>query len=409
MTELKKKPELTASNIAPGDDVTLTVNEEANLVGTYTATAVLSGKDANRYILPTEYKKEFSILPSQTIFDGGVKSYHEKNETTDFNYGDMITIVVTPKATGLSPNSVESPKVLLSPTNGQMALFADGYQLSNFVNADNSGTYTMTYPTSNGILSPGSCTLTAVFRGDMNMVNHSEDITIQLSGDTYISVDSLAPTCETDGIKAHYKDTAGKLYLKENGIITEVSLKDLILPATGHQPGYWIQTQDKHYQECLNGCGYHLNEGNCTGGAAIFPDRATCEICGHPYGNYPEKPDIEKPDIETPNPDSPDPEVPNIEAPDIEAPNVESPDIESPDPEDSLPQFPETQTPGSETSDPESTDPSAQELVSESSANDVASEKAVKTGDTSPINLFLLMLLFSGILSIYAYNIRNNY
>mgnify|MGYP000464758372 CR=1 FL=1 len=78
MTELQKKPELTASNIAPGDDVTLTVNEEANLVGTYTATAVLSGKDANRYILPTECKKEFSILPSQTIFDGGVKSYHEK-------------------------------------------------------------------------------------------------------------------------------------------------------------------------------------------------------------------------------------------------------------------------------------------------------------------------------------------
>ena len=186
--------------------------------------------------------------------------------------------------------------------------------------------------------------------------------------------------------------------------MTEVSLKDLILPATGHQPGYWIQTQDKHYQECLNGCGYHLNEGNCTGGAAIFPNRAICEICGHPYGNYPEKPDIGKPDIETPNPDSPDPEVPNIEAPDIEAPNVESPD-----PEDSLPQFPDTQTPESETSDPESTDPSAQDLVSESSANDAASEKAVKTGDTTSINLLLLILLFSGILSIYVYNIRNNF
>ena len=146
--------------------------------------------------------------------------------------------------------------------------------------------------------------------------------------------------------------------------MTEVSLKDLILPATGHQPGYWIQTQDKHYQECLNGCGYHLNEGNCTGGAAIFPNRATCEICGHPYGNYPEKPDIEKPDIETPNPDSPDPDSP---------------------------------------------DPSAQELVSESSANDAASEKAVKTGDTTSINLLLLILLFSGILSIYVYNIRNNF
>ena len=57
----QKKPELTASNIAPGDDVTLTVNEEANLVGTYTATAVLSGKDANRYILPTNAKRVFHI------------------------------------------------------------------------------------------------------------------------------------------------------------------------------------------------------------------------------------------------------------------------------------------------------------------------------------------------------------
>ena len=73
-----KKPELSASNIRPGDDVTLTVKGEASLVGTYTATAVLSGKDANRYILPTECKKEFSILPSQTIFDGGVKILSRK-------------------------------------------------------------------------------------------------------------------------------------------------------------------------------------------------------------------------------------------------------------------------------------------------------------------------------------------
>ena len=32
-----KKPELSASNIRPGDDVTLTVKGEASLVGTYTA------------------------------------------------------------------------------------------------------------------------------------------------------------------------------------------------------------------------------------------------------------------------------------------------------------------------------------------------------------------------------------
>ena len=72
-------------------------------------------------------------------------------ETTNFAYGDIITITVTPKATGLSPDAAENPKVLLSPTNGQMALFFGDHQLSAFVNADTSGTYTLTYQTASGI------------------------------------------------------------------------------------------------------------------------------------------------------------------------------------------------------------------------------------------------------------------
>ena len=392
-----KKPELSASNIRPGDDVTLTVKGEASLVGTYTATASLSGKDSGRYVLSADAEKTFTIQPSQTIFDGGLKSFCDGTETTNFAYGDIITITVTPKATGLSPDAAENPKVLLSPTNGQMALFFGDHQLSAFVNADTSGTYTLTYQTASGILSPGACTLTAAFRGDTNMVDHSENITVQLTGDNYISVDFLAPTCETDGIKAHYKDKDGKLFINENGIMKEVTFQDLVLSATGHQPGAWIQDHDKHYQECLNGCGQHLHEGNCTGGSAIFPDRAVCDICGHPYGAYPEEPET----------DIPDPDVPENDSPDSEKPNPNVPDGTTPDDETSGDGTSDEELPSPEAFTPQL--PSSEALAATSqSASEKVSEKAVETGDTAPMKLLFLTLLSSGLISMSIYRSKKN-
>ena len=402
-----KKPELSASNIRPGDDVTLTVKGEASLVGTYTATASLSGKDSGRYALSADAEKTFTIQPSQTIFDGGLKSFCDGTETTNFAYGDIITITVTPKATGLSPDAAENPKVLLSPTNGQMALFFGDHQLSAFVNADTSGTYTLTYQTASGILSPGACTLTAAFRGDTNMVDHSENITVQLTGDNYISVDFLAPTCETDGIKAHYKDKDGKLFINENGIMKEVTFQDLVLSATGHQPGAWIQDHDKHYQECLNGCGQHLHEGNCTGGSAIFPDRAVCDICGHPYGAYPEEPETDIPDPDVPENDSPTPDVPENDSPDSEKPNPNVPDGTTPDDETSGDGTSDEELPSPEAFTPQL--PSSEALAATSqSASEKVSEKAVETGDTAPMKLLFLTLLSSGLISMSIYRSKKN-
>ena len=402
-----KKPELSASNIRPGDDVTLTVKGEASLVGTYTATASLSGKDSGRYALSADAEKTFTIQPSQTIFNGGLKSFCDGTETTNFAYGDIITITVTPKATGLSPDAAENPKVLLSPTNGQMALFFGDHQLSAFVNADTSGTYTLTYQTASGILSPGACTLTAAFRGDTNMVDHSENITVQLTGDNYISVDFLAPTCETDGIKAHYKDKDGKLFINENGIMKEVTFQDLVLSATGHQPGAWIQDHDKHYQECLNGCGQHLHEGNCTGGSAIFPDRAVCDICGHPYGAYPEEPETDIPDPDVPENDSPAPDVPENDSPDSEKPNPNVPDGTTPDDETSGDGTSDEELPSPEAFTPQL--PSSEALAATSqSASEKVSEKAVETGDTAPMKLLFLTLLSSGLISMSIYRFKKN-
>lgn len=68
-----------------------------------------------------------------------------------------------------------------------------------------------------------------------------------------------------------------------------------MIPATGHRPkGTWVQIGDRHYKECLNGCGSHLDEAACSGGVATKTERAICSVCGNPYGELletPEKPD----------------------------------------------------------------------------------------------------------------------
>lgn len=51
---------------------------------------------------------------------------------------------------------------------------------------------------------------------------------------------------------------------------------------------------DRHYRECLNGCGSHRDEAACSGGVATTTERAICSVCGNPYGELleiPGKPD----------------------------------------------------------------------------------------------------------------------
>ena len=56
-----QKPTLTVNNIQDGDDVVVSVQGEKTDAGTYTATAVLSGTAADKYELPPQHTKTFTI------------------------------------------------------------------------------------------------------------------------------------------------------------------------------------------------------------------------------------------------------------------------------------------------------------------------------------------------------------
>lgn len=75
-------PTVTASNIALGDDVTLTVEGGAVNAGSYTATVVLSGPSADKYELPTNATQTFEIkkapAPAITFPTAGGLQYGQK-------------------------------------------------------------------------------------------------------------------------------------------------------------------------------------------------------------------------------------------------------------------------------------------------------------------------------------------
>lgn len=146
---------------------------------------------------------------------------------------------------------------------------------------------------------------------------------------------------------------------------------------------------------------------NCTGGSAIFPDRAVCDICGHPYGAYPEEPETDIPDPDVPENDSPAPDVPENDSPDSEKPNPNVPDGTTPDDETSGDGTSDEELPSPEAFTPQQ--PSSEALAATSqSASEKVSEKAVETGDTAPMKLLFLTLLSSGLISMSIYRSKKN-
>lgn len=229
-----QQPEVTAKNIATDDDVKLSVKGGAVAAGTYTAQAVLEGSDADKYVLPKNSSTLFTILRSATSFDGTVRIYNGVQETNHFMYGDTVTVKVKPKATGTAAFS----KQLTSNPDDQIAsLYAGDQRLSDEVRKGADGVFIMTYDTGDGKLGPGVNTLTVKFKGDANMADYSEDIQIIIekqSENVFIPVEEIPASCEKDGVKAHFTDQAGRLYLESEGVKIEVTSEALRIPALGH-------------------------------------------------------------------------------------------------------------------------------------------------------------------------------
>lgn len=291
-----QKPAVTTWNIIKEDDAQLLAEGEGVAVGTYTATAKITGTDANKYVLPAEHTQQFIITKSGTVFDGGIKTYVGSTESLFFDVGDTITVKVSPRATGKKATEQAqplSPAVL--PTNGKMVLYCGSNPVSGPVSIDGNGSYQFNCQILADQFPEGENKLTAKFFGDDNLEDFEQTIMIRVGGDGYLPVDEIPASCETPGEKGHFVDKDGKLYIEENGQKKEVTKEQLVIPATGHRPeGTWVQIGDRHYKKCLNGCGSHLDEAACSGGVATTTERAICSVCGNPYGELletPEKPD----------------------------------------------------------------------------------------------------------------------
>ena len=303
-----QKPNVTTEDIRKGDDAQLQVEGAESIVGTYTASAKLIGKDADKYKLPEKNTKEFVIAKSGTVFDQGIKVYNGSKETLFFDFNDEMTVNVLPRATGESPSEqMQAPLEAVLPTNGKVVLYCGDRMVSEPVSIDGNGGYQLTCQILKENFREEENQVTVKFYGDDNLADYEQTVMIRVTGDAYLPVEEIPASCETQGKKAHFVDRAGKLYIEENGQKKEVTEEQLVIPALGHSlKEAWIQIDGRHYQECLNGCGKHFNEADCSGGTATTTERAICAVCGNPYGELleaPEKP--EKPEVPEVNPEIP--------------------------------------------------------------------------------------------------------
>ncbi len=238
-TGKKQKPTVKATNIADSDEVILTVTGEGTYAGTYVAQVYLSGRDAHKYKLMESSQIPFTIRQSASSFGSSLKIYRGIEETNHFQYGDTITVTATPKITGTLPSSLFS-----SLSGGQMALYIGNKPITNAAYADASGKYTMRCTATENLFHTGANRVSVRFKGNANVADHCEEIEIILNEPeapekTYTPVDEVPPSCEKDGMKAHFVDQNGKLYLEVNGEKKEVSRQDLRIPAA-HKTGSWI-------------------------------------------------------------------------------------------------------------------------------------------------------------------------
>ncbi|MBQ4524231.1 MAG: hypothetical protein IJA10_14985 [Lachnospiraceae bacterium] len=154
------------SNNQNAGTATVTINGAGDYVGTIT--------------------KDFTITQSGSSFGDTLKAYNsEEQESSEFTYGDRITIKAKPQLTGETTENVVTAEDSSSetiPTSGKMALYAGNTQISEIVDAANAvdGVYTMTCDTAEKNLSIGNNTITAKYWDDVNVKDCSQNITVNL-------------------------------------------------------------------------------------------------------------------------------------------------------------------------------------------------------------------------------------
>lgn len=55
-----------------------------------------------------------------------------------------------------------------------------------------------------------------------------------------------------------------------------------------HPRSEWMIENNQHYRTCLSGCDVKLDVGDCSGGEATCYQKALCDVCQQPYGEFTE-------------------------------------------------------------------------------------------------------------------------
>ena len=172
-----------------------TDSSQADKIGLGEKKAVITAVDGSGNLNATE--GSFQVVQSQTVFDGGVKTYKGEQETDEFGYGDTITVKVVPKPNGIPAATAAAagapPETMKVPVEGKAALYAGSTRLTEDVSVGADGSCSMSYDTNQGALKIGSAELTVRYTGNENMADTSETRTLGL-GKTIISQQQVSVT-----------------------------------------------------------------------------------------------------------------------------------------------------------------------------------------------------------------------
>ena len=107
-----------------------------------------------------------------------------------------------------------------------------------------------------------------------------KDLVIPAAGEHKLTeVKEVKATCTTDGVKAHWHcDNCGKNYADAQGKV-ELSDAELVIPATGHNPGIWRDNDKEHWRVCRN-CGEKLDLAEHSFGEWIVTRKPTERLSG---------------------------------------------------------------------------------------------------------------------------------
>jgi len=172
------------STVIPADEYTVSYSDNINQG---TAAVTITDKDGGNYTVSGS--AAFTITQSGTVFEGDAKA-----DKSEYTYGETITVTAKPIVTGEAPATFS----LRAPAAKQMALYIGNTQISEAVEADENGMYTMTYVTTGKALKIGSNIITARFVGDSNMAEHWQDIEVTLHAKPITIADVSAADREYD-------------------------------------------------------------------------------------------------------------------------------------------------------------------------------------------------------------------